>query len=118
MTWRSPYLLLAALAATGSPAQTSSDGAFMKCRACHSLSPAASGMAGPSLGHLIGRKAGSLPDFPYSPAMKASTVIWTRETLDAFLHAPAKTVPGNRMPFPGIASDAERAAVIDLLAAH
>ena len=32
--------------------------------------------------------------------------------LDAFLKAPDQFVPGTRMPFEGLASDAERAAVI------
>ena len=40
-----------------------------------------------------------------------------RSTLDAYLMDPQKTVPGNRMPFPGLKTDRDRKDVIAFLAA-
>jgi hypothetical protein len=39
--------------------------------------------------------------------MKNSTVVWDKETLDAFIMAPQKALPGNIMPFPGIPGEEE-----------
>ena len=40
---------------------------------------------GPYLSGLFGRKAGSLPDYQYSDAMKAADVIWTEDTLPLYV---------------------------------
>ncbi len=69
-------------------------------------------MLGPNLHGVIGRKAGSLEGFIYSPAMKASDVVFTIEKLDAFLAAPQDVVPQTRMPFSGLKNPEDRAAVI------
>jgi cytochrome c len=47
--------------------------------------------------------------------MARSGVTWDERSLDAFLRAPDQFVPGTRMPFEGIASDDERAALIQYL---
>ena len=70
---------------------------------------------GPSLLGVLGRAAGSREDFRYSRPMTRSGIIWNENTLDDFLRAPDELVPGTRMPFEGIASDAERAAIIEYL---
>ena len=67
-----------------------------RCGACHSLD---ANRVGPRHRGVYGRKAGSIPDFPYSPAVKASQIIWTRETLDAWLTDPQKLIPGQRMNY-------------------
>lgn len=54
---------------------------------------------------LFGRKAGSVGDFVYSPAMKAS-VIWNEETLAKYI-CDLKAFPGSHMAFPGIKNDKE-----------
>jgi cytochrome c len=61
------------------------------------------------------RKAGELPDFRYSPALKRSGIVWTPETLDAFLTNPQALVPGNRMPYAGMADTGNRADLIAYL---
>jgi nitrite reductase (NO-forming) len=87
---------------------------FKKCAVCHSLEPGKN-LVGPSLASVVGRKAGSKPDYDYSPAMKQSNLVWSPETLDSYLTDPQKVVPGNKMPFPGLKTDSDRADVIALL---
>lgn len=84
---------------------------FRKCQACHSIEPGKT-ILGPSLAGIIGRKAGSETNYSYSPAMKQANVVWDVKTLDAYLSDPQKFVPGNKMPFPGLKTDQDRADVI------
>jgi nitrite reductase (NO-forming) len=88
---------------------------FRKCQACHSLEPGKNGL-GPSLSSIVGKKAGSVASFNYSPAMKSSNLTWDVATLDAYLIDPQKSVPSNKMPFPGLKTENERKAVIAFLA--
>ena len=52
---------------------------------------------GPSLAGVVGRKAGGLPDYPYTAAIKASGLVWTAANLDRFLTGPRQLVPGTAM---------------------
>jgi nitrite reductase (NO-forming) len=88
---------------------------FRKCQACHSMEPGKN-ILGPSLANVLGRKAGSEPAYNYSPAMKQANITWDAKTLDAYLADPAKTVPGNKMPFPGLKTEHDRNDVIAFLA--
>ena len=87
---------------------------FQDCAACHTLEAGANGV-GPSLHGIFGRKAGDVADFRYSPAMKRSGITWTPETLDKFIADPQGLVPGNRMPYAGMAKEADRADLIAYL---
>jgi nitrite reductase (NO-forming) len=89
---------------------------FKKCQACHSLEPGKT-ILGPSLAGIVGRKSAVDANFSYSPAMKQAALTWDPSTLDAYLAEPAKIVPGNRMPFPGLKTDRDRQDVIAFLAA-
>lgn len=89
---------------------------FRKCQACHSLEPGKNGL-GPSLAGIVDKSAGSVSNFNYSPAMKASNITWNVATLDAYLSDPQKRLPGNKMPFPGLKTENERNDVIAYLAA-
>jgi nitrite reductase (NO-forming) len=89
---------------------------FRKCQACHSMEPGKT-ILGPSLAGIMGRKAGSDPGYNYSPAMKHANIVWDAKTLDAYLSDPQKLVPGNKMPFPGLKTDHDRADVIAYFAA-
>ncbi len=89
---------------------------FRKCQACHSLEPGKNGI-GPSLAGIIEKKAGGAPNFNYSPAMKSSGLTWNAATLDTYLSDPQKSVPGNKMPFPGLKTENERKTEIAYLAA-
>ena len=67
------------------------------CGGCHSVGENARGGFGPQLNGIIGRPAGTTADYQYSDAMKNAGIVWTRETLTAYLEAPKKVVPGTRM---------------------
>jgi nitrite reductase (NO-forming) len=69
------------------------------------------------LAGIVGKKAASVPGFNYSTAMKSSNLTWDKATLDAYLTDPQKTVPGNKMPFPGLKTDNERNRLIAYMVA-
>ena len=71
---------------------------------------------GPSLAGIMGRKAAAEAGFNYSPAMKQANISWDAKTLDVYLADPQKTIPGNKMPFPGLKTDHDRMDVIAFLA--
>jgi len=87
---------------------------FEECAACHKVEPGEN-TVGPSLHGVFGRKAGTLADFRYSPALKRSGIVWTAATLDAYLADPQKAVPANRMPYAGLADAGDRADLIAYL---
>jgi cytochrome c len=88
---------------------------YLQCRACHELRPSGAALVGPHLGDLMGRKVAGVEGFGYSAALRGETFTWDRARLDAWLAAPGKSVPGNTMAFAGIASAADRAALIAYL---
>lgn len=87
---------------------------FAKCKACHSLE-AGQNKVGPSLAGLIGRKAGSVEGFKYSDAMVNSGITWDEEQLSKYLENPKEAVAGNKMSFPGLKKEEDRADVIAYL---
>src|SRR5882724_7599959 len=97
-------LMVAISARAQTPSGDAANGAqlFRACVGCHSLVPDRN-MTGPSLAGVWGRKAGTLQSFErYSPALKASTVVWDAASLDQWLEAPARFIPHSRMTFRGI----------------
>lgn len=93
------------------------DGALafkQRCQACHSATAAKTTPLGPNLAGVVGRKAAATT-FAYSPALKASKLTWTKASLDKYLAAPTKMVPGTRMVM-AVPDAAQRAALIDFLA--
>jgi cytochrome c len=107
-------LLLAAGATRADGDATRGEKRFEECATCHTLERGVNNV-GPSLYGLVGRKAGEIADFRYSPAMKRSGITWTAQSLDIFIADPQKEVPGNRMPFAGMPDAAERADLIAYL---
>lgn len=91
-----------------------------QCKACHQIGKGAVNRVGPALTDLFGRRAGSAPDFTYSKAMRrmgADGLIWTLETLDAYIENPKALVSGTRMNFRGMEDAEARAALLAYLRA-
>lgn len=114
-----PAALLLGLVGWAAPAAaqdaTAGAQAFKQCAICHSVSPGKGAAIGPNLGHVVGRKAGSMAGFRYSPRMAAAGFTWDAARLDAFLARPQAVVPGNRMAFGGVADAKRRADIIAYL---
>jgi len=66
---------------------------FVVCRACHQIGPNAKNAVGPVLNGIIGRTAGTYPDYAYSPANKDSGLVWDPDELDKYLTSPQTVVP-------------------------
>jgi cytochrome c2 len=73
-----------------------------RCAICHSDTKGAPNKIGPNLWGVVGSKAGAVPGFAFSSAMKNSGITWTDEKLEAYVMKPKDVVPGNRMPFGGL----------------
>jgi cytochrome c2 len=85
-----------------------------QCALCHTTVAGKNGL-GPSLAGVSGRRAGSVAGFNYSPAMAGAKITWNRQSLDAMIADPRKTVPGTRMIFAGQKDPAKRAQIVDYL---
>jgi cytochrome c len=106
-----------AQATTG--AASGGDGQLMfnnACRTCHTVKEGDNRL-GPNLHNVVGRKAGSLPDYNnYSSSMKNAGLTWDKATLDRFIANPDAVVPGHNMkPFGGLANADERAKIVSYL---
>ena len=104
---------------TAGPAFAEGDAAagkkiYNKCKTCHALE-AGKKKLGPNLRGIIGRMAGSVEGYKYSSAMKDSGVVWTEENIDAYLERPKEFIPGNKMVFPGLKKEQQRADLIAYL---
>jgi cytochrome c len=85
------------------------------CRTCHTTNKGDNRL-GPNLYKIVGRKAGSLPNYPYSSAMKDAGFVWDEARLDRFIEKPDAVVPGNNMkPYGGLASAGDRAKITAFL---
>jgi cytochrome c len=82
-----------------------------RCTGCHSLT---SDHEGPRLGGVAGRKAGSVPGFTYSAALKNSGLVWNSANLEKWLTDPDAFVPGNNMEF-HVANAQERGDIVAYL---
>jgi cytochrome c len=84
-----------------------------RCTTCHAFD--ATKKPGPSLAHIVGAKAvGNDPAFKYSKALASSGLTWDEATLDKFLAAPGKLVPGTTMPI-SVPNPTERANILAYL---
>jgi cytochrome c len=110
--------LLASLAPALAAQEESEEGKVAynnACRTCHSFKPDDNRL-GPTLHGIVGRKAGSIEGFAFSPSMKSSGITWDDATLDQFISNPNQVVSGNKMqPFGGIADASERKKIVDYL---
>ena len=89
---------------------------FARCAGCHQVGPNAGNIFGPHLNEVLGREAGSVADYAYSPAMKASKLVWDERNLAAFIRDSEAVVPGNKMRFMSIMSERQAADIVAYLA--
>jgi len=75
---------------------------FAPCKACHQIGETAKNAVGPELNGVIGRKAGTVEGYNYSPANKNSGLTWDEATFAEYIKDPKAKVPGTKMIFPGI----------------
>ena len=65
-----------------------------RCGGCHSVDR---NRVGPLHRGVVGRVAGSVDGFRYTPALQASGLVWDAATLDQWLQGPTALVPGTSM---------------------
>lgn len=75
---------------------------FLQCKACHQVGETAKNGVGPVLNGLLGRKAGTIEGFNYSPANKNSGITWDEATFRDYIKDPKAKIPGTKMVFPGL----------------
>lgn len=118
-------LLLAALAViplaklsaaqAGGDAEAGGDVFDTYCSDCHSVSPKGTNRKGPSLYHVMGRRAGTVAGFDYSAGMRASGIVWNPASLNAYLANPTGVIRDGKMK-KGLPKPGDRANVIAFLA--
>ena len=108
--------LLASSALPQSAEPSSEQQAFNNaCRTCH-VTREGDNRLGPNLHKLMGRKAGSLPNYGYSSAMKEADFAWDEAKLDRFIASPDEVVPGNTMkPYSGLTNKEDRTKIVAFL---
>ncbi len=109
-------LLLAASQASAQDAVAGKAVFSGRCGACHQTADAKSTAIAPSLRGVFGRKIATLPDFPYSDALKTKGAgrKWTAAELDTYLSSPPRYDPGGKM-FMAVTDPTDRANVIAYL---
>ena len=101
----STILALLAIPAASNAAPAAKPPQFATCAVCHKINKGEKPGIGPNLFGVGGTKAGELPGFDFSPAMKKSGLVWNRANLIKFITAPQKTVPGTKMAYAGAKPD-------------
>jgi cytochrome c len=86
---------------------------LQRCGACHAIDPARR-TVGPHLAGVVGRAAGTVEGARYSAALRESSIVWDGETLEKYLAAPRRAVPGTTMTV-SVPDAAQRAAIIAYL---
>ncbi len=101
---------LAAFAA--GPAAAAGDAAagekvFAKCKICHQIGEGAKNAVGPQLNGIVGRKSGTVEGYSYTDANKNSGLTWDEATYKEYIKNPKAKIPGTKMVFAGLTSEAD-----------
>jgi cytochrome c len=68
----------------------------LRCKNCHSFDKQVNKI-GPTLVSVLGRKAGTVPGYEYSEAMKRYGREWSPQNIEEFVEHPNQTVAGTKM---------------------
>jgi cytochrome c len=113
MAFLIPVALLFSPAAAQAQDAAAGEKVFAQCRACHQIGETAKNAVGPHLNGLMGRKAGAVEGYNYSPANKNSGLTWDEATFAEYIKDPKAKIPGTKMVYAGI-KDEQR--IKDLMA--
>jgi cytochrome c len=108
----------AASAQISLPASKPPDGAALfkqQCATCHTTSLSDAPRQGPPLVEIIGRPAGKVEDFHYSPGLAQAGFSWDEARLDAWLTDPQAVIPGSNMTYRQAKADTRAAIIIAYL---
>jgi cytochrome c len=86
---------------------------FKQCNICHQVGENARNEVGPILNGIVGRKAGTTPDYEYSPGFRNVSLVWDEASLKEYIKDPKSMFPGTKMAFPGLKDERK---IADLLA--
>ena len=87
----------------------------VECRRCHAPDSNAPSY-GPPLENVIGRGAGTFPDYDYSEALASSGIVWTPAALRAWMEDNTGFLPGTKMRHVGIADRTVQDFILTYLA--
>ena len=118
LQWAAAAALAAAallpLSASAGDAQRGKQLYESRCIACHSIDE---NRVGPAHKGVFGRRAGRAKGYDYSPALKASRLVWNEKNLDRWLADPGKVIPGTKMGY-SVPNAGDRADLIEYLRAE
>jgi cytochrome c len=107
----------AASAQISLPATKSPDGAALfkqQCATCHTTTLSDAPRQGPPLVQIIGRQAGKIEGFHYSPGLAQAGFTWDEDKLDAWLTDPQAVIPGAIMAYRQAKAETRAAIIIYL----
>ncbi len=112
MKFAAMTLALGFAAVAAGPASAAGDAAagekvFAKCKICHQVGETAKNAVGPELNGLAGRKAGTAAGYNFSDANKNSGLTWDEATYKDYIKNPKAKIPGTKMVFAGLTSEAD-----------
>ena len=97
-----PFLLVLSPSLAQAQDAAAGEKTFAQCRACHQIGPTAKNAVGPVLNGIIGRKAGTVEGYNYSPANKNSGITWDEATFREYIKDPKAKIPGTKMVYAGL----------------
>lgn len=105
----------AAGSVAGNGSGLSGEHLFLACAGCHGLNPEDTYLLGPHLAQIVGRQAGALADYAYSPALSEASFAWDRSVLFSWIVAAESLLPGTHMLYHNHLEPDEVFRLIDFL---